>query len=166
MFALECSIFRTNQSYHNKYPDSIEKWMSTFSEWFFSFFNFFLQSMYTKRRLQFDELWGLWVPIEFMRLNYEHRHMNALTRTLYCTPKWYSTVFIYLYKSMTSNELSVFFPLLKTAAAVQLYIAFVLSNMLIVYLKQVYEARTEFNIFYEQLFLQLTHEINGKVVKL
>lgn len=67
---------------------------------------------------------------------------------------------------MTSNELSVFFSLLKTAAAVQLYIAFVLSNMLIVYLKQVYEARTEFNIFYEQLFLQLTHEINGKVVKL
>lgn len=117
-------IFWTDQSYYyNEYPDiplrtewtrQKKKNSNTFSNESFFAFNESSAIRWTVR---------LWVPIEFTRLNYEHRHMKTLT------PKWYSYGRIYLYKSMTSVELCVF-SVSKTFAAIQLYIAFVLSNML------------------------------------
>lgn len=126
MFALECSSFEqinhttitSIQIFHWGLNEPGKKKTATHFR-----MTLFLHSMYTMSRLQFDELFVLWVPIEFTRLNYEHRHMKTLT------PKWYSYGRIYLYKSMTSVELCVF-SVSKTFAAIQLYIAFVLSNML------------------------------------
>lgn len=70
------------------------------------------------RRLQFDELWVLWVPIEFTRLNYERRHMNASNtyRTLN-TQMIFDRMNTFIYMNQWPQVNSAFFSFFHTKAA-------------------------------------------------
>lgn len=121
-----------------------------------------------KLRVFFSHIQDVCNSMNCEHYGYNNRIYEIKLRTqthVHCTPKWYSYGRIYLYKSMTSIELCVFFfffslLLLKTFAAVHEYnICF--ENYSYCLFKTSVRSTIWVQHFYEQLFLQLKHEING-----